>query len=298
MERARKAESELAAEKGIGIARIQRQPRQNGVESIMAISRHGLVLSLALIVPVLLAQAQTTRSLQRGKQEVLQPEAEQLFALANQARAEAGAAPLKWDAALARAARQHCLRMAAEGPIAHQYAGEPDVSVRAAQAGAHFSLIEENVAFAPTPAAIHDGWMHSPGHRRNLLNPTVDRVGIAVVAGRDNLYAVADYERAVPVLSGTQVEAAVAGLLHGVAILPNAAVARAACAMDHGFPGSKSDAQPRFIMRWQSADLTHLPAALANELASKKFRQAAVGSCPAQGEQDSFAAYRIAVLLY
>jgi uncharacterized protein YkwD len=293
----RKAESELAEEKDIGIARIQRQSWQNGVELIMDISRHGLVLSLALVVPVLFAQAQTTRS-QGGKQEILQPEAEQVFALANQARAEAGVAPLKWDAALARAARQHCLRMAAEGPIAHQYAGEPDVSARAAQAGAHFSLIEENVAFAPTPAAIHDGWMHSHGHRANLLSPAVDHVGIALVAGRDNLYAVADYERAVPVLTEAQVEAAVAGLLHGVAILPNAAVARAACAMDRGFPGSKSGTQPRFLMRWQGTDLTHLPPSLANELASGKFRQAAVGSCSPQGQQDSFTAYRIAVLLY
>ena len=66
---------------------------------------------------------------------------------------------------------------------------------RAGQAGAHFSLIEENVAVGPTPAAIHDGWMHSPGHRTNLLNPEVDRVGIAVVASRGELYAVADYAR-------------------------------------------------------------------------------------------------------
>jgi uncharacterized protein YkwD len=268
----------------------------------MDILRRGLVLSLALVVPMLFAQAQTARSLQggKGKQEILQPEAEQLFALANQARAAAGAAPLKWDSALATAARQHCLRMAAEGPIAHQYAGELDLSTRAAQAGAHFSLIEENVAFAPTPAAIHDGWMHSPGHRRNLLNPDVDRMGVAVVAGRDNLYAVADYERAVPMLAQNQVETAVGNLLgqSGVAILPNAAVARAACAMDHGFPGSKSDTQPSFIMRWQGTDLTHLPPSLANELASRKFHQAAVGSCSPQGQQDSFTAYRIAVLLY
>lgn len=266
----------------------------------MDILRRSLVLSLALFVPMTFAQAQTARSLQGGKREVLQPEAEQLFALANQARTAAGAAPLKWDSALAMAARQHCLRMATEGPIAHQYAGELDLSARAAQTGAHFSLIEENVAFAPTPAAIHDGWMHSPDHRRNLLNPDVDRVGISVVAGRDNLYAVADYERGVSVLTEAQVEATVGNLLKqgGVAILPNAAVARAACAMDRGFPGSKSDTQPSFIMRWQGTDLTHLPPSLAKELASRKFRQAAVGSCSPQGQQDSFTSYRIAVLLY
>ena len=55
--------------------------------------------------------------------------------------------------------------------------------------------------------------MHSPGHRSNLLNPKVDHVGVAVVAGRNGLYAVADYERAVPVLTQAQIESQVAGLL-------------------------------------------------------------------------------------
>ncbi len=257
-------------------------------------------MSLALVAPVVLAQAPSSRSSQIASSDAIQADAWQIVLLANQARAEAGAAPLKWDAALATAARQHCLRMAAEGPIAHQYEGEPDVSARAAQAGAHFSLIEENVAFASTPAAIHRGWMHSPHHRDNLLNPAVDRVGVAVVTASNGLYVVADYERVVPMLAQAQVEAAVAALVRadGVAILPDAAAARAACATNRGFPGSKSGTQPRFVMRWESTDLTRLPQALANELASGKFRQAAVGSCPPEGQQDAFTAYRIAVLLY
>ena len=95
--------------------------------------------------------------------QVMPAAAEQLFALANQSRAQSGAGRLQWDEALAVAARQHCLRMAAEGPIAHRYGGEPDLGERAGQAGAHFSLIEENVALGPPPAAIHDEWMHSSG---------------------------------------------------------------------------------------------------------------------------------------
>jgi hypothetical protein len=51
-------------------------------------------------------------------------------------------------------------------------------------------------------------------------------------------------------------------------------------------------------MRWQSGDLTQLPKALADRLASGNYRQAAVGSCPAQGSQGSFTAYRAAVILY
>ena len=220
--------------------------------------------------------------------------------LANQARAQAGAGPLQWDAALATAARQHCLRMAAEGSISHQYAGEQDVSARAAQAGAHFSLIEENVALAPTPAAIHDGWMHSPGHRANLLNPKVDHVGVAVVAGRDGLYVVADYERAVAVLSQAQIEAQIAGLVKasGIAIQPNPTLARTACAAEGAMPRPASGQRPRFVMYWEDAQLTQLPKDLADALASGKYHQAAVGSCSPQGDEGAFTAYRIAVLLY
>src|ERR1019366_1433243 len=126
-------------------------------------------------------------------ENAIQGDARQILDLANQARAAQGAAPLRWDAALAAAARQHCLRMVAEGQIEHRYGGEQDLSNRAAQAGAHFDLIEENIAVAPTPTTIHSEWMHSPGHRSNLLNPDVDHVGIAVVAGRRGLYVVADY---------------------------------------------------------------------------------------------------------
>jgi hypothetical protein len=260
--------------------------------------RQGLLVCLAAITPVILAQRPLTRLAQIQSSHAIQAEAWQIVTLANQARAEAGAAPLQWDAALATAARQHCQRMAAEGPISHQYAGEPEVSERAKQAGAHFSLIEENVAIAPDPAAIHDAWMHSAGHRSNLLNPDVDRVGVAVVAGRAGLYAVADYERAVPVMTQAQVEVAVAALVHGVAILPDANAAREACAMDNGFPRAKSGARPRFVMRWQKADLSQLPQPLREQLATGKYRSAEVGSCPMQEQQDSFTTYRLAVLLY
>lgn len=230
----------------------------------------------------------------------IQPEAWQIVQLANQARAEVGAGPLEWDAALAEAARRHCLRMVAEGPIAHRYAGEPGLSERVAEAGAHFSLIEENVAFAATPDAIHDAWMQSPGHRANLLNPRVDRVGVAVVTSREGLYVVADYARAVPMLTRAQVESTVTALVRvsGVEILPDASLARAACATDSGLPHPVSGPRPHFIMRWQDADLSQLPEDLTDRLASGRFRQASVGSCPTQGQEGFFTAYRVAVLLY
>ncbi len=258
----------------------------------------GLCVTVLGIVSV--ACAQTRPNGQYAADQVVPAAAEQLMALANQARAENRAGRLQWDESLAAAARQHCLRMAAEGPISHRYGGEPDVATRTGLAGAHFDLIEENVAVGPTASEIHSEWMHSPGHRSNLLNPDVNRVGIAVVAARGVLYAVADYSRSVQALTQTQVEARVAELIrgHGASILRSNAQARAACTTDHGVPVSAEGRAAGFVMRWQSSDLNQLPGALTERLASGRYRQAAVGSCPAQGLEGNFTAYRVAVLLY
>lgn len=258
----------------------------------------GLLLSLTLAVPLFAAQPQ--EYWQDRNSGNLQSVDEQLFELANQARARAGVAPLQWDPALAAAALYHCRRMAAEGPIAHQYNGEPDLASRAGRAGARFSLIEENVALASSPDLIHDGWMHSPEHRANLLNPRIDRIGVAVLASRGVLYAVADYERTVQSLTTPQIEARVDALIResGVSVLGDPSLARAACATDEGVPHSRSGLQPSFVMRWQGSELTRLPQSLLDRLASGRYRRASVGSCPAQGLEGTFSAYRVAVLLY
>jgi len=102
-------------------------------------------------------------------------------------------------------------------------------------------------------------------------------------------------------MGAAQVEARVADLLRatGVGILSDPSVARAACTADEGMPRAAAGGMPpRFIMRWQDAELTRLPPELASRLASGKYRQAAVGNCPAQNAEGAFTAYRVAVILY
>ncbi len=259
------------------------------------LSKHRCVLVAAAL---LILAAQIPAHGQNGP--ALQPEAEQLMALANQARAAVGAPLLHWDRGLAEAARKHTLRMVAEGPIAHQYSGELDVSERAGLAGAHFDLIEENVAVASTLTAIHDGWMQSKGHRENLLNPQIDSVGIAIVASRGVLYATADYSRGVQALTREQVESLVSGQIQsaGMKVRADHSLARAACLMNNGIPRSTADTPPGFVMRWEGSDLTRLPQNLVGQLKSGRYREAAVGSCDAHGDQGTFTSYRVTVLLY
>jgi uncharacterized protein YkwD len=261
------------------------------------------IASVVFLQPALTLFAATPpvspADIQIGNSQALRNKAEQLFELGNQARAARGISPLQWDPALTAAALYHCTRAAAEGPLSHQYAGEAELSERAGQAGAHFSLIEENIAEGNQPAQIHQMWMNSPGHRENLLNPEVDRVGIAVVARGNTLYAVADFGHAVAVLTAEQVEAKVAGLVQatGVAAHLNSTGARLACAQDHGLPVSLDNRRPEFIMRWQDAELGHLPSALLDRIASGKYHEASVASCPSQNAETTFTVYRVAVLL-
>lgn len=51
--------------------------------------------------------------------------------------------------------------------------------------GPRGGMTAENLAYGEeslaTPAAIVDGWMHSPGHRRNILFPALRDIGIGIV---------------------------------------------------------------------------------------------------------------------
>ena len=219
-----------------------------------------------------------------------------LLAAANSDRAQANLPPVHLDDHLRLAARLHAYEMVKHGTISHQFAGERDLAERGGEAGAHFSLITENVAEANNSAKIHELWMHSEGHRHNLLDPAVDAVGIAVIQDHGQLYAVEDFGRSVVSLSLPQQENAVAQLIgvQGIAVSPDHADARATCAMSTGHAGSR---QPWFTMRYTAADLGRLPPELTTRLSTGKYHQAAVGAC-VSNESGPFTSYSLAVLLY
>ena len=233
-----------------------------------------------------------------------QSEREQgLVELTNQARADAGLKPLTWDPALAAAARAHAERMVQEGELEHRYNGEADLPERAASAGAHFSMIEENIAMADTTFHVHQAWMKSQMHHDNMLNAKIDRIGVALVPSHGQLYAVADYAQGAASQSNSDVEANVGKVLTGKGLrLKSDATedARAYCVSDQ--EGATRHIYARFLMRWQGVDVTQLPPELEQRIASGVFHEAAVGACPAQGSGGSggpvFSGSRVAVLLY
>ena len=223
-----------------------------------------------------------------------------LLAAANQERAARGLQPLHRDSALARAAAEHAELMAQHGGISHRFTGEPELTSRGAKAGVAFTLIEENVAEAPTAVQIHDMWMNSDHHRANLLDPSIDAAGISVVQRNGQFYAVEDFARTTRAIGYADQEAAIAALVHRQAAVTietaptSVAIARQTCTMDTGYAGPR---KPWFIMRFTSASLDRLPEALTSRLATGKYRQAVVGAC-ATDASSPFTSYNIAVLLY
>jgi uncharacterized protein YkwD len=219
-----------------------------------------------------------------------------LLAAANEARANQGLSPLRLDPVLSEASVAHAREMANHADISHQFNDEPDLAERGASAGAHFSLISENVGEAPSSVIIHDLWMHSPGHRANLLDPNVDSIGIAIVTRDNQLYAVEDFASTVQTLTLNQQENTVASVIakSGMKVAATTEDARQTCTMNTGYAGSR---QPWFIMRYTAASLNEIPTQLKSRLTSGKYHQAIVGACPIN-RKTHFTAYNIAVLLY
>jgi hypothetical protein len=148
---------------------------------------------------------------------------------------------------------------------------------------------------------FHELWMHSKGHRENLLDPKVNVVGIAVVSRGGQFYAVEDFAATVRSASFEQQEETVTQTLsrQGLSVRSDGststvAQARLACSMQSGFPGRN---KPWYIMRYTADRLDQIPAQLESRIRSGRYHQAVVGAC-ADSNDGPFSAYNIAVLLY
>jgi len=144
-----------------------------------------LFLGLTLSSPGAFAQKNTSQA------------ARELFDAANRERREQGLPTLRWNPALADAARRHAQLLAEHKSLSHQFPDEPSLPARATRAGARFTTIAENVAEAPSASAIHTLWMQSPHHRANILDRDLDSIGIAVAQRNGQMYATEDFSKAV-----------------------------------------------------------------------------------------------------
>lgn len=126
-----------------------------------------------------------------------------IFQLTNDARRKNGLCPLDWDNNLAANAREKSDDMLTKNYFSHtspegktlqdRFQEEKPASIR------NISRIGENIYMGArldystdikTQARlIVDGWMTSPGHRRNILDPNYTHIGVGVAAREKNCYA-------------------------------------------------------------------------------------------------------------
>lgn len=203
---------------------------------------------------------------------------------------------LKWDEGLARAARKHAELMAEQKLLQHRLPDEPELAVRAHDAGARFSHITENIGVGEFASEFHEGWMHSPGHRANILDSHIDSVGISVVEGEERVFAVEDFALAVESLSFEEQEKRVGALLaaRGLHLLNIGDADRKNCESNKQPVGSR---RPGYVARYETVNISQLPENVEKELSLPRYKTAAVEACPEKGNT-GFSTFRLIIVLY
>jgi uncharacterized protein YkwD len=129
-----------------------------------------------------------------GCERAGEPDEAATLCLLNAERRARGLRPLRRRAALDRAARAHAQDMRERDFFAHEAPGGTGPHERILRAGYRDPrLTGENLAKgergAGTASSIVDGWMHSPGHRENILRPRFEEIGVAIVEdGEERIY--------------------------------------------------------------------------------------------------------------
>lgn len=126
---------------------------------------------------------------------VEQDMAREIFVRVNDERQRRGMPALQWNHELTRLARAWSEHLASIGRLEHR-----DINDLLGSEGLEeYKALGENIfrATAPVPAGeIHVGWMRSDGHRRNVLQPGFDQIGIGVVCTPEGaVYATQEFGR-------------------------------------------------------------------------------------------------------
>jgi uncharacterized protein YkwD len=125
---------------------------------------------------------------------------EQILALVNGERENAGERPLAFSCQLAGAARDHNGRMMREGFFDHCGDSERCLFDRVTTAGMNPDSVGENLfkTSAPRSSVAQQCvamWMQSDGHRRNLLSRDFDTTGISVSYAHGECFVTEDFAR-------------------------------------------------------------------------------------------------------
>ena len=141
-------------------------------------------LAGVLLLPLALVRAPVP-ALAEAASENAAAQTERVLELTNAERVRAGLPPLALSPQLTQAAQQYSDVLATDGCFAHTCGPVPEMTQRDAQAGyTGWTAVGENIAAGyPSPEAVVSGWMASPGHRANILNPDYRELGVGLSSG-------------------------------------------------------------------------------------------------------------------
>jgi uncharacterized protein YkwD len=93
--------------------------------------------------------------------------------------------PVTFSATLTEVASAHALDMAEHNYFEHVDLAGRSPADRVRSVGYQEKLVGENIAYGPvTVDEVVQGWLDSPGHCENIMDPRFVQMGIAVAAGR------------------------------------------------------------------------------------------------------------------
>ena len=99
----------------------------------------------------------------------------------------APAAALTWSALLTQSSEAHSQDMAAKNFFDHVGTGGSTLKSRVDATGYAWSLLGENIAAGYVGLdKVLAGWIASPGHCANLMNPEFNQIGLVCVPGNAN----------------------------------------------------------------------------------------------------------------
>jgi uncharacterized protein YkwD len=232
-----------------------------------------------------------------------------LLELTNRDREHNGLPPLQLEPGLTTAARAHAAQMAQRDELSHQLSGEAPLQDRLAVTSLHLDRAGENVSLSTAIVRAHDGLMHSPHHRDNILSEGFNVVGFGVARVGERIYVVEDFGHSLPTLPAEQAEDLVATTLWKTR--PKAAELKrlslpglhdTACKMAAADKiNAKSTAglgNIRYLLTYTNMRPDLLPSNVAQVLGDKNVRSFAVGACYASTQTYPNGAYFVTLAFY
>ncbi|HEY3278153.1 MAG TPA: CAP domain-containing protein [Syntrophorhabdaceae bacterium] len=155
-------------------------------KQLQFLRKYGVAIALVVVIICVIVYKQECPSGYKNypSREILGKDA--IVDLTNKARALDHLPPLKENTLLVAIAESRADDMFKKQYFAHVSPDGQGASDVAQKVGYRYKILSENIGSGlfSTNQRVIDNWMQSPGHRKNILSPKIEDIGVAVVKGK------------------------------------------------------------------------------------------------------------------